>query len=47
MKKLSLLAMLTLLIGSALFVTSCGGKVQGECLLKLRNNMFAFVRMEK
>lgn len=30
MKKLSLLAMLTLLIGSALFVTSCGGKVQAD-----------------
>ena len=30
MKKLSLLAVLTVLIGSALFVTSCGGKVQAD-----------------
>jgi lipoprotein len=30
MKKLSLLAMLTVLVGSALFVTSCGGKVQAD-----------------
>ena len=30
MKKLSLLAMLTVLIGSALFVTSCGGKIQAD-----------------
>jgi len=30
MKKLSLLAVLTVLVGSALFVTSCGGKVQAD-----------------
>lgn len=30
MKKLPLLAVLTVLIGSALFVTSCGGKVQAD-----------------
>ena len=30
MKKLSLLAMLTVLIGSALFVTSCGAKIQAD-----------------
>ena len=30
MKKFSLLAMLTVLIGSALFVTSCGGKIQAD-----------------
>ena len=30
MKKLSLLAMLTVLIGSALFVTSCGGKIEAD-----------------
>ena len=30
MKKLSLLALLTVLIGSALFVTSCGGKINND-----------------
>ena len=30
MKKLSLLALLTVLIGSALFVTSCGGKINAN-----------------
>ena len=35
MKKLSLLAMLTLLIGSALFVTSCGGKVQADSVWQM------------
>lgn len=30
MKKLSLLAMLTVLVGSALFVTSCGAKFQTD-----------------
>ena len=30
MKKLSLLAMLTVLIGSALFVTSCGAKITAD-----------------
>ena len=35
MKKLSLFAMLTLLIGSALFVTSCGGKVQADSVWQM------------
>lgn len=35
MKKLSLLAMLTVLIGSALFVTSCGGKVQADSVWQM------------
>ena len=35
MKKLSLLAMLTVLIGSALFVTSCGGKIQADTVWKI------------
>ena len=35
MKKLSLLAMLTVLIGSALFVTSCGGKIQADTVWQL------------
>jgi len=30
MKKLSLLALLTVIIGSALFVTSCGGKINND-----------------
>jgi len=35
MKKLSLLAVLTVLIGSALFVTSCGGKVQADSVWQM------------
>ena len=37
MKKLSLLAVLTVLIGSALFVTSCGGKVQADSVWQVTN----------
>lgn len=35
MKKLSLLAVLTVLIGSALFVTSCGSKVEADTVWQL------------
>ena len=35
MKKLSLLAMLTVLIGSALFVTSCGSKIKADTVWQM------------
>ena len=34
-KKLSLLAMLTVLIGSALFVTSCGSKIKADTVWQM------------
>ena len=47
MKKLSLLAMLTLLIGSALFVTSCGGKIQADTVWQVTKAAGAPVEAQK
>lgn len=47
MKKLSLLAMLTVLIGSALFVTSCGGKIQADTVWQVTKAAGASVEAQK
>ena len=47
MKKLSLLAVLTVLIGSALFVTSCGGKVQADSVWQVTKSAGVSVEASK
>ena len=47
MKKLSLLALLTVLIGSALFVTSCGGKIQADTVWQLTKSAGLSVEASK